>query len=53
MYLLPADLEERKELIQLCKCHEARVACRCANLLRKEKGKSSTDSHCPLGMGFA
>jgi len=39
--------------LQLCKCQEARVACRCANLLRKEKGKSSSDSHCPLGMGFA
>ena len=59
MYLLPADLEERKKLcvslfpLQLCKCQEARVACRCANLLRKEKGKSSRDSHCPLGTGFA
>lgn len=39
MYLLPAVLEEKKQLTQLCKYQEARVVRQCANWLKRRRKK--------------
>lgn len=39
MYLLPAVLEEKNKLMQLCKYQEAQVVRQCANWLKRRREK--------------